>query len=230
MEDTDKSLTSSEELEALREAGKLSTEDYETLRAAMNVRVKREGTVPRQRLYKCWTNRQLGGVCGGLGEWMGVEPWIIRCGFLLAFLFTAGLTWLIYIVLYLVLPWKETERDQVARFPFGLAAGIFGVWLVLHALIFAMNHWFLPEFQQSGRGLPFISQMAIKLASSMQQNVLVLFGQVVSLAMICLLCGLAPANSPSRRVLAGVTYGALFLLISLVLAGIGLASAVLRRL
>jgi phage shock protein C len=63
-------------------------------------------------LYRSRTNRMLGGVCGGLGAYLGVDPVIIRFIFLLLLLFGHGLGFLLYILLWLILP---TEGARVSQ-------------------------------------------------------------------------------------------------------------------
>ncbi len=56
-----------------------------------------------RRLYRSQRDRMLGGVCGGLGEYLGLDPTIIRLIFiLLAMLGGHGI--LLYLILWLVIP------------------------------------------------------------------------------------------------------------------------------
>jgi phage shock protein C len=64
----------------------------------------------RQRLTRSLTDRVLGGVCGGLGSYIGVDPWWIRVAFIVLGLFTAGTGVLIYLALWYILP-PETLAD-----------------------------------------------------------------------------------------------------------------------
>lgn len=56
-----------------------------------------------KRLTRSRTNRQLAGVCGGLGEYFGVDPTLIRIAFVLVTIF-AGTGLLLYIILALIIP------------------------------------------------------------------------------------------------------------------------------
>jgi phage shock protein PspC (stress-responsive transcriptional regulator) len=48
-------------------------------------------------------DRMFAGVCGGLGEYLGIDPVIIRVAFAMAFAFAgAGLG--VYLVLWLIMP------------------------------------------------------------------------------------------------------------------------------
>jgi phage shock protein PspC (stress-responsive transcriptional regulator) len=56
-----------------------------------------------RRLYRSWSNKVIGGVCGGMGEYFDVDPSVIR---LLAVLlvFFGGLSLWVYIVMWIILP------------------------------------------------------------------------------------------------------------------------------
>ncbi len=56
-----------------------------------------------RRLFRSRTERMVGGVCGGLAEYLNIDPTIIRLVFvLLALLGGHGL--LLYLILWLVVP------------------------------------------------------------------------------------------------------------------------------
>jgi phage shock protein PspC (stress-responsive transcriptional regulator) len=57
---------------------------------------------PRAHLYRSRTNRVLGGVCGGLAEYSGVEALIWRVGFIALALIGAGI--LVYPLLWILVP------------------------------------------------------------------------------------------------------------------------------
>ena len=56
-----------------------------------------------KRLYRSRTERQIAGVCGGLGNYLGIDPTVIRLLFILGLVFVGG-TLLAYIVLAIVIP------------------------------------------------------------------------------------------------------------------------------
>ena len=61
-----------------------------------------------KRLYKSDCNRVIGGVCGGLGEYLGIDPTIVRIiAVLLIFAHGAGL--LIYLIAWLCMPKRQQE-------------------------------------------------------------------------------------------------------------------------
>jgi len=55
------------------------------------------------KLHRSTTDKQLGGVCGGLGEYFGIDSSLIRVGFVL-FTLAGGAGLLLYVVLWLILP------------------------------------------------------------------------------------------------------------------------------
>jgi len=65
------------------------------------------------RLHKSSTNRVMAGVCGGLGEYFGVDATIVRLLFVLLAIFH-GIGVLAYIVLWIVMP-RETSLDMTPR-------------------------------------------------------------------------------------------------------------------
>ncbi len=56
-----------------------------------------------KRLYKSKTNKVLGGVCGGIGEYFGVDPTWVRLAWVL-FSFMGGSGLLAYIIAALIVP------------------------------------------------------------------------------------------------------------------------------
>jgi phage shock protein C len=61
-----------------------------------------------KQLYRSTTNKKLGGVCGGIGEYFNIDPTIVRVGFVLLAL-PGGLPGLIpYAILWVVVPKQTT--------------------------------------------------------------------------------------------------------------------------
>ena len=58
-----------------------------------------------KKLYKSNTDKKLDGVCAGLGEFLGIDPTIIRLAWVIITLF-AGAGILAYIIAALVIPRK----------------------------------------------------------------------------------------------------------------------------
>ena len=66
-----------------------------------------------KRLYRSRTNSQVGGVAGGLGEYFGIDPTLIRIVWLIAIL-GLGTGLLLYIILWIVIP-QEPEFEAVYK-------------------------------------------------------------------------------------------------------------------
>lgn len=58
----------------------------------------------KSRLERSTTNRVIGGVCGGIAEYLAVDPTLVRVVFVITAFFTAGLWVLAYIVLLVLMP------------------------------------------------------------------------------------------------------------------------------
>ncbi len=66
----------------------------------------------QKHVYRDPDNRVLGGVCGGLGAYMGIDSVIIRIIFVIVFfLFGAGL--LIYLILWIIIPEAKTIAQKL---------------------------------------------------------------------------------------------------------------------
>jgi phage shock protein C len=69
------------------------------------------GTSPsagdRKRLVRSSTDKKLGGVCAGLADYFDLDPTMVRVLWLLA-IFLGGTGFLVYIILWIVLPLAPT--------------------------------------------------------------------------------------------------------------------------
>ena len=61
-----------------------------------------------KRLYKSDSNKVIGGVCGGLGEYLGVDPTILRI-IAVALIFAHGAGLLIYLIAWICIPKRKYE-------------------------------------------------------------------------------------------------------------------------
>lgn len=52
-------------------------------------------------------DKKIAGVCGGIAEWLGVDPTAVRVAYTLLTLFTAFSGVVVYIVLWIVMPKEE---------------------------------------------------------------------------------------------------------------------------
>jgi phage shock protein PspC (stress-responsive transcriptional regulator) len=69
----------------------------------------------KKRLYRSESNRILGGVCGGLGEFLGIDPIFIRIFFIL-WTVLGEFSVLIYLVLWVVVPsYSASEPVEKTR-------------------------------------------------------------------------------------------------------------------
>lgn len=57
-----------------------------------------------KRLYRSSDNRVFAGICGGLGEYLDVDPTVVRVVYILLSLLTAFVGILLYIILLFVIP------------------------------------------------------------------------------------------------------------------------------
>jgi phage shock protein PspC (stress-responsive transcriptional regulator) len=59
-----------------------------------------------KRLYLSTSDKKIGGVCGGIGEYFDKDPTLIRILFILAILFSFGFGIFAYLGMWLVIPKK----------------------------------------------------------------------------------------------------------------------------
>lgn len=63
------------------------------------------------RLYRSSSNRMIGGVCGGLGEYFNIDPTIVRLAWI-AFAFMGGSGILAYLIAWVVIPEQGSTPGQ----------------------------------------------------------------------------------------------------------------------
>ena len=71
--------------------------------AIRKVRRKGEMKIMEKRLYKSKTNKTIAGVCGGIGEYFGIDPTIIRLIWA-AFCLAGGSGILAYVIACFIIP------------------------------------------------------------------------------------------------------------------------------
>lgn len=69
----------------------------------------------KSRITRSSTDRMLAGVCGGLGEYFGIDSTWIRLGFIFLTPFTYFLTVLVYIICVFSFPEKRNIQETVFR-------------------------------------------------------------------------------------------------------------------
>jgi len=61
-----------------------------------------------QILRRSMANRQIAGVCGGLGEYFGIDPTAVRVVYVLVSIFSAAFPGIfVYVLLWLLIPERE---------------------------------------------------------------------------------------------------------------------------
>jgi phage shock protein C len=64
-----------------------------------------------KKLYLSQTDKKLGGVCGGLGEYFDKDATLFRILFVLLGLLTIGWGLIAYLVMWLVIPRKPSDPE-----------------------------------------------------------------------------------------------------------------------
>jgi phage shock protein PspC (stress-responsive transcriptional regulator) len=62
-----------------------------------------------KKLYRSSKDRILGGVCGGIGEFFGIDPTIVRLAWIL-FSFMGGAGILFYLIAWLIIPRNPKQK------------------------------------------------------------------------------------------------------------------------
>lgn len=57
-----------------------------------------------RRLYRSRTNSMISGVAGGVGEWLAVDPTLVRVAWVVLAFITGGLALIVYLVMIFVVP------------------------------------------------------------------------------------------------------------------------------
>lgn len=117
-----------------------------------------------QKIYRSKTHTMFGGVCGGIGEYFGIDPVLVRLFFVLMAIFGGGFGILLYLVLLFVIPANPEpgnnatiaaepgqQADAAAKTPeenqrqisffVGVALVLFGGILLIKNLDFPWLHW-----------------------------------------------------------------------------------------
>lgn len=98
-----------------------------------------------KKIYRSRTNSMIAGVCGGLGEYLNVDPTILRVVAVLL-IFADGIGVLAYLIGWVVIPRRpEMEAEVVTSERSELGRLLPGLALILIGLIFLLNNlipWF----------------------------------------------------------------------------------------
>jgi phage shock protein C len=75
-----------------------------------------------RRLYRSRTDAVWTGVAGGLAEWLGWDPALVRVAWVIATFVTAGFALLVYVVMWVVVPEAPEGGAAASEAPGGRAA------------------------------------------------------------------------------------------------------------
>jgi phage shock protein C len=67
----------------------------------------------QKRLYRSTQDRMFAGVCGGIGEYLDVDPTLVRLVFVALSLLSSGSGLVIYIILMLIVPEQPAEQRKL---------------------------------------------------------------------------------------------------------------------
>lgn len=70
----------------------------------------------QRKLYRSRTNTVFAGVCGGLGEYLSIDPTVVRLAFVLLALF-GGQSILVYLIMWLIMPLEPEQPGAPASSP-----------------------------------------------------------------------------------------------------------------
>ncbi len=66
----------------------------------------------QKRLYRSTQDRMFAGVCGGIGEYLDVDPTLVRLAFVALTLLSSGSGLVIYLILMLIVPERPTDKRK----------------------------------------------------------------------------------------------------------------------
>jgi len=66
----------------------------------------------QKRLYRSTQNRMVAGVCGGIGEYLDVDPTLVRLAFVALTLLSSGSGLVIYVILMLIVPEQLADKRK----------------------------------------------------------------------------------------------------------------------
>ena len=64
-----------------------------------------------KKLYRSTSDRMIAGICGGLGEYFGIDSTLVRLIFVLGAIFTGSALFWAYIIMLIVVP-EESQASQ----------------------------------------------------------------------------------------------------------------------
>ena len=151
-----------------------------------------------RRLYRSRDERVVGGVCGGLAEYFGIDPLIVRI-IAVALVFAGGAGFLAYLAAWLLVPDADGASSRTAT---AALATIAGTVLLVLAVGTVLPFWHGP-FGGWGWGGPLVSLICLGLAG---------------LAVWWVASGEHPAASGTRDILRRAGFGVALLAVCGLLA------------
>jgi phage shock protein C len=70
-----------------------------------------------KKLYRSTSDRMVAGVCGGLGEYFGIDPTLVRLIFVLGTIFSFSALFWAYIIMLIVVPEEPAASQAVVEVP-----------------------------------------------------------------------------------------------------------------
>jgi phage shock protein C len=67
-----------------------------------------------KRLVRSRTDKMVGGVCGGIGDYFEIDPTLVRIGFATLVLIGVGSPLLLYLLLWIIMPAADSPRALTA--------------------------------------------------------------------------------------------------------------------
>ncbi|HLA69126.1 MAG TPA: PspC domain-containing protein [Bacteroidota bacterium] len=95
-----------------------------------------------KRLYRSRKHKMLGGVCGGIAEYLGVDPTIVRVAWIVISLFPLIPGILVYIIAWIVIP-KEPGAESPSTVPIsppGTTAAFFGFFFIAFGTLLLLSN------------------------------------------------------------------------------------------
>lgn len=116
-----------------------------------------------QRLTRSLLNRTLGGVCGGIGAYLGINAWWVRGAFIGLSVFTFGAGIILYLVLWIAMPQQTLADLQDVRSPLRLGRNaspetlvLLGVAVIFVGMLVMAFNLGVVDNTNGGALLPFV--------------------------------------------------------------------------
>ena len=68
-----------------------------------------------KRLVRSRTDKMVGGVCGGIGEYFNIDPTLVRVVFAILVLIGVGSPLLLYLLLWIIMPAADSPRAMLSE-------------------------------------------------------------------------------------------------------------------